>query len=1100
MAQTQANIRTKTVRITKDQWFDQVINLDGGASLIEKLGFEAQNRKMQGEDKKISFICKNGTYIFTKWNESGASGNAIRFFQHIYNISDWTQTVQAISDFLGIESYIYSKNNDHSVNHHSVNFSQKIVRKATKKEKIAQQAKFTILDYSVQFKDTFTKEELNYWAKKTSCTNIGLLTLILLHHGIKSVKSGQITIKYENNDIPKTQKFDNLKCVFAIETLAGINEYRIIQPNYQLGAGYYLWTNKNKRFFFPSLEKTKKAEPNYQFSMGLDSPKDLTKPTILASGESDYLTLILQGYQAVCLGGEGQKFNEYSLAIMRKNGYSTKNLSILFDNDSNKKDFNREKDKNTGLEFAKKLSAEYKIPYLLIPNFKNSDIKDVSDFFAAGFDKGDNNKESFEKFVLNLPNFETSLKSQRIFTKEKYFANDRYLVETIKNLIKSKSPKNRFILIDSAAGSGKTDFFLNKEGNFWNDPEIQKIFDSSIYAVPTITLAKQMSKKYETEALYGGKQVKNLTDKIRVVTTFDSFQKVDFDVKLVHIDEFHMLSGDLSYRKKAMKWLFNLPKLYPNAVFVFTTATPSKFLNKAWEKVHGKITHIRIDSPQKANYKVYDSSFAQGIKNKDKKNVLLEAIKNNYDQNKTTIVHINSKSQIEKCIEKLVAQGVPRQEMDYFISHKWNMTTKAMDSIIKKELLPQKTKILFCTNAIVQGLNINNEGEFDLFVYSNGNHRISTKNFIQLCNRFRKAKVNVMLMNSEFEKERDPLGKQIESDKKRLTAEQIVRDLNNLKNDDFIKLSDKVNKVRETFDHHALDMDLEKIGDKFSISELYFAAEQESIEESCYATENYLNQIVKTGRGIVWDKDFDKISFQTLPTIQTEVQNQVIDASIKRGKEELRENICQELGNDPQPLLKVVLENTKNDTLKKKANYFLLGADLENIPNTKVNFNENSPSDVDMIENYVSNFLYFLDLSQKNYQEVADIVFSCDTPRALKKQKQFFALRNMHKEKEQSTDYLSDLDLKNIKAFQQVAKDLIGTETKIKNRTLFYEDLYCKTRYTIFAGRKFTRYDCRDLFDNLFELTKKVTRHKDEKTGKQARQYLIENVKAFFEW
>ena len=51
--------------------------------------------------------------------------------------------------------------------------------KSTKKEKIAQQAKFTILDYAVQFKDTFTKEELNYWAKKTSCTNIGLLTLIL---------------------------------------------------------------------------------------------------------------------------------------------------------------------------------------------------------------------------------------------------------------------------------------------------------------------------------------------------------------------------------------------------------------------------------------------------------------------------------------------------------------------------------------------------------------------------------------------------------------------------------------------------------------------------------------------------------------------------------------------------------------------------------------------------------------------------------------------------------------------------------------------------------------------------------------------------------
>jgi hypothetical protein len=140
-----------------------------------------------------------------------------------------------------------------------------------------------------------------------------------------------------------------------------------------------------------------------------------------------------------------------------------------------------------------------------------------------------------------------------------------------------------------------------------------------------------------------------------------------------------------------------------------------------------------------------------------------------------------------------------------------------------------------------------------------------------------------------------------------------------------------------------------------------------------------------------------------------------------------------------------------------------------------------------------------LDLSQKNYQEVADIVFSCDTPRALKKQKQFFALRNMHKEKDKSTDYLSDLDLKNIKAFQQVAKNLIGTETEV-DRTVLYEDLYCKTRYTIFAGRTFSRYDCMDLFNNLFESESYKTQKINKKTGKQERQYKLKNIVQNFVW
>ena len=79
--------------ITKNEWFDQVVHIDGGANLIEKLGYEPQSKKFQGEDKKTSFICKQGTYIFSVWN-AGASGDAIAFYAYLHNLdrkSQWKE-------------------------------------------------------------------------------------------------------------------------------------------------------------------------------------------------------------------------------------------------------------------------------------------------------------------------------------------------------------------------------------------------------------------------------------------------------------------------------------------------------------------------------------------------------------------------------------------------------------------------------------------------------------------------------------------------------------------------------------------------------------------------------------------------------------------------------------------------------------------------------------------------------------------------------------------------------------------------------------------------------------------------------------------------
>lgn len=275
------------------------------------------------KDPSLGFKLMPSTVLIHRCFGCGARGNVFTFVGRLLNLSFWDTIKQINRDFNfstaePVSSQIITKKE-------SIGFS---TESHTKIFPVLQN--FSIVDFE-------------YW------NSYGIPLSLLLEYNISACK--QVFVKTKENNLVLFAEYSKKNPIYCYKI---DDTYKIYRPLNPSKVGKWLSTTKQE---------------DIQGMKQLPLIK-LGKLLIITSSMKDLLVLKILGYDAIALGGEGNRIPAKILDYLYA---SFEEILIFYDNDE------------AGIKYAQKLSEEIKAGYVYIP-LEYKDTKDISDFIKK-YDK-----------------------------------------------------------------------------------------------------------------------------------------------------------------------------------------------------------------------------------------------------------------------------------------------------------------------------------------------------------------------------------------------------------------------------------------------------------------------------------------------------------------------------------------------------------------------------------------------------------------------------------------------------------------------------------------------------------------------------------------
>ena len=256
-------------------------------------------------------------------------------------------------------------------------------------------------------------------------------------------------------------------------------------------------------------------------------------------------------------------------------------------------------------------------------------------------------------------------------------------------------------LIVAPTGTGKTTAIIN-----YADSNPQK---KIVLLCPFRVLVDNIGKKNPDLNCGYGQEFLNKNKNTRfIITTYDSIEEIE-GVDLFVVDEAHLISSHSSFRDVIPLILQTQTKV------VYITATPEVIVD-LFPKSNSQdyILNFKINRP-KEEVKIYAQKY-------NVYKIITEIITNNYDNEKTILIRVNSKDVIDSIIETF--KPILKDKIACFYSDKENVLCQSQDKDKVNEL--KKGKILnldfiLCTSVYDVGVSFEVDRDIECYAVSQDN-------------------------------------------------------------------------------------------------------------------------------------------------------------------------------------------------------------------------------------------------------------------------------------------------------------------------------------------------------------------------------------------
>ena len=267
------------------------------------------------KDPSLGFKLMPSTVLIHRCFGCGQRGNVFSFVSKLLNLSYWDTIKQINRDFQLIEQAL-PVSKDVELKRESIGFTTQSNTKI-----------YPVLQ-------NFTNTDYQYWS------SYGIPLSLLLEYNISSCK--QVFVK-KKEDLVLFAEYSKTNPIYCYKIDDTYKIYRPLQPT---KVGKWLSTTRAK-----DIQGMKQLPSN-------------GKLLIITSSMKDLLVLKLLGYNAIALGGEGNRIPAKILDYLRD---CFEDILIFYDNDE------------AGIKYGQKLSEEIETEYIYIP-VEYSDTKDISDY------------------------------------------------------------------------------------------------------------------------------------------------------------------------------------------------------------------------------------------------------------------------------------------------------------------------------------------------------------------------------------------------------------------------------------------------------------------------------------------------------------------------------------------------------------------------------------------------------------------------------------------------------------------------------------------------------------------------------------------------
>lgn len=273
------------------------------------------------KDPSLGFKLMPSTVLIHRCFGCGQRGNIFSFVSKLLSLSYWDTIKQINRDFQLVE------------------LTLPVSREVIKRESIG----FTTEETNSRIYpvyQNFNIIDFNYWNRYE------IPLSLLLKYDIKSCK--QVFIKNRhNNDLVLFAEYSKKNPIYCYKI---DDTYKIYRPLNPTKVGKWLSTTRAEDI------------------QGMKQLPFKGKLLIITSSMKDLLVLKILGYNAIALGGEGNRIPAKILDYLKE---SFKEIIIFYDNDE------------AGIKYANKLSEEIEAEYVYIPiEYKEKDISDYTERYS----------------------------------------------------------------------------------------------------------------------------------------------------------------------------------------------------------------------------------------------------------------------------------------------------------------------------------------------------------------------------------------------------------------------------------------------------------------------------------------------------------------------------------------------------------------------------------------------------------------------------------------------------------------------------------------------------------------------------------------------
>ena len=333
------------------------------------------------------------------------------------------------------------------------------------------------------------------------------------------------------------------------------------------------------------------------------------------------------------------------------------------------------------------------------PLTDNAGTATIATFIRLATDSGF--KRAFDdKHPIIEDDQEPGIKTEIIKQKTKHIPQ-----QVITDILNSPEPR---VLLVSDTNSGKT--FATIEGcrAYLNDNKGAFVY----YAAPTRALGGQVANKYGLgKALQDDQQAaafvrRAIADDSRFIAgTYDKAAKVLKALPqpyklIVIVDEAHKEVTDYNLRYKAIKQLFSITESERVIKFLALTGTPQEIDLAHYNKRCIIERKNRPELAQELLFVEYNKMYLYT-------DVVTRMIAKEVSQGAKVLAFVNNKDEIE-----LIQRALKKIDIKAAAVTAAHRNSNTYNSILTKEVIPEGVQVILATNAIADGINIENKKDY----------------------------------------------------------------------------------------------------------------------------------------------------------------------------------------------------------------------------------------------------------------------------------------------------------------------------------------------------------------------------------------------------